>query len=143
MASTAAQVAALRRKVAEPDSATYDDTTLAGYIEARPLIDVFGREPYQATAAYPPGLEANPDWTATYDLNAAAQEIWTEKAAALAVKFDFTTDGQTFTRSQMHKHALEQARYYGARRSASTIKLFPKPDIAQAPMAANVSSLTD
>lgn len=125
MAATVAQVARLRRMVAEQTSATYSDTDLAGYIEGCPLLDALGREPFIVSATSPPELEANEDWTPTYDLNAAAGEIWAEKVSALASQFDFSEDGQTFSRSQAVRHAQQQARYYTARRSASVIKLHP------------------
>lgn len=125
MAATDEQKARLRRMVAEPTSATYSDTTLAGYIERFPLPDSMGRDPYRVSAATPPAIEANPDWTATYDLNAAAADVWDEKAGAAADKFDFSEDGQSFSRAQLMAHCSDRARYYRARRSVSVIKLRP------------------
>ena len=65
----------------------------------------------------------NSAWTATYDLNSAAAEIWLEKAAALATAYDFTADGGSFSRSQMITQAQNMAAYYRARRAARSIRL--------------------
>lgn len=127
MAATAEQVEELRRMIAEPGTGTYSNETLAGYIQRFPRIDAFGRDPFRAAVTVPPSVEANPEAQFSYDLNAAASVLWAEKASALAGKFDFQTDGQSFNRSQLYKQAKEQARYYAARRSPSTITLTPSP----------------
>lgn len=116
--------------IAEPTTATYSDAALAVYIERFPLIDAFGRSPYRANAS---GLvmEVNPFWTAAYDLNSAASQLWGEKASGLAAKYDFSTDGQSFQRSQQMAHAEQRARYYAARRSPGTITLTPTPLLEQ------------
>lgn len=51
-------------------------------------------------------------WVPTWDLNTAAAEGWRRKAAKVAGAFDFSTDGQSFSRSRMHAHCLEMARMY-------------------------------
>lgn len=132
MAATAAQKAQLRRMVNEPTTTTYSDTLLVSYIEAYPLTDPRGEspvvEPFGLYDTVIPGaLAANDDWTATYDLNAAAADIWAEKAATLAGGFDFSTDGQSFSRSQAYQFAMTQSRYFRARRSKKTITLRPEP----------------
>lgn len=116
MTATAAQISQVRRMVAEPTTTTYSDTAIQGYIEAYPLRDERGQEPYSWLLANPPTQQANPLWIATYDLHAAAQDIWDEKAALLAGNFDFTADGAAFSRSQAHQQAQAQARYHAARR---------------------------
>jgi len=120
VAATAAEIAQVRRMAAEPTTATYSDTTIKGYIETYPLIDVYGYEPADADGI------ANPDWTPTYDLNAAAADIWDEKASALAAQFDFNADGANFQRSQTYKQAAERGRYYRSRRSPRTLVLMPQ-----------------
>jgi hypothetical protein len=55
-------------------------------------------------------------WRGTWNLNAAAAEGWRWKAAKLAGAYDFTTDGQTFQRSQAVTQCNEMAQMY-ARRS--------------------------
>ena len=113
--ATAAQIAELRRMCAEPTTATYSDVTLAAYIERYPLTDARGQESY------------------TYDLHAAAADVWNEKAAALAHLYDFSADGGSYTRSQRVAQAQAQARYHLARRNLNTIRL----TMADGPSAAN------
>ncbi len=112
MAATAAMVERLRRMVAEPDSSNgYADTVLEEIIERYPTLDADGLSSDDA------------DWTASYDLNLAASEVWGEKAAALAAAFDFTADGATFARSQAYSQATRMMRRYGARRAPGTVTL--------------------
>lgn len=129
MSATAAQIAQLRRMVAEPTTATYDDTTLAGYIEAYPLLDERGEEPYiWDTSSSPPEQDDNEDWIPTYDLHAAAADIWDEKAAALATAFDATADGASLRLSQKYEQAMARVRYHRSRRSpkSGTLVKWPK-----------------
>lgn len=58
-------------------------------------------------------------WTPTWDLNAAAAEGWRRKAAKVTGKFDFSTDGQSFSRSQIHAMCIEQANLYRNRIAGS------------------------
>jgi hypothetical protein len=122
---TAAQIAQLRRMVAEPTSTTYNDTVLTAIIENYPTIDALGQSPVYWSSATPPVSTLNPYWVATYDLNAAAAQIWQEKAAVPAADYDFSVDGGSFDRSQVYEQAMKMARYYGAKRQAGTITLHP------------------
>lgn len=115
MSATAAMIARVRRMVNEPDDTTYDDDAIAEFIEAYPLLDSDGNEPDEE------------DWEATYDLNAAAADIWAEKAAVLAGDFDFSADGGNYSRSQAYEHAMQMSRYYRARRAICTIKALQWP----------------
>lgn len=120
--------------IGSPATSVYSDVTLGEYLQRFPLIDALGRSPFRSTAAGVE-LEVNPFWTEAYDANAAASVLWGEIASGLAAKFDFSTDGQSFQRSQMFDQAQRQARYYGARRSPSTITLTSSPlreDVANA-----------
>ena len=129
MAATAAQVARLRRMVAEPTETTYKDDELATTIESYPLIDERGEEPYSwDTSTDPPTQEENEAWIPTYDLAAAAAEVWSEKAALAAADYDFSADGASFSRSQAFEQAERMARYYRARRSPRTITARPEPE---------------
>ena len=129
MAVTAAQIAQVRRMVAEPTTTTYSDVLITGFIEAYPLIDELGTNPYYWTqVAGVPTKTTDPQWVETYDMNAAAAEIWTEKAAALSAKYDFAADGGNYHRSQAYKQALDQAKFYKAKASIKTIKLIKSPD---------------
>ena len=130
MTATAEQVARLRRMINESGETVYTDGILAEYIERYPLLDALGHEPYVESETSPGTLEANEDWTATYDLNAAAAEIWAEKAAALASEFDFSAGGQSFQRSQGYQMMMQQSRYYRSRRAIGTVRAWsaPRPD---------------
>jgi len=128
MAATAAEIAQLRRMIAESDDTTYTDASLTTYIEAHPLIDVFGEEPYEwDTTTEPPTQDDNDDWVPTYDLHAAAADIWEEKAAAVAHKFDFSADGGRYDASQQYEMYMKSARFHMARRSGKTVKSIMHP----------------
>lgn len=121
MTATAEQLARLRRMVNEPATTTYSDSELQEIIQLYPLIDANGHRPVGVDG------DVNDAWMPTYDLNAAAADIWHEKAAALAGNYDFSTQGQSFNRSQAYQQAMQQARYYRSRRSAMTIMATPEP----------------
>lgn len=129
MTATASQVAQLRRMIAEPTTATYDDDTLEDYIERYPCVDENGEAPRVPSTTTPGEMMVNPDWTATYDLHRAAAAIWEEKAASYAPKFDFSADGADYSRSQMFAHAQQMVRHHLSRRNPSTIVL--TPDLAR------------
>lgn len=124
MSASTDQIYELRRRVAEPtDARGYTNTRLSVYIERYPLVDALGRFPWRSNLGNPPELEVNPYWTATYDLNAAAADIWDEKASSLAENYD--RDGAS--RSQAYEHAVKRAKYYRARRSPTLIEQTPYP----------------
>ena len=130
MAATAAQIAQLRRMVNELDDTTYDDDAITAFIEAYPLMDERGEVPYTwDNSTQPPTQDENDDWVDTYDLNAAAADVWAEKAAVLAGDFDFRADGGQFSRAQAYEHYMRQHATYRSRRSPSTITLtmYPPP----------------
>jgi len=122
MAATELEVSRLRRMVAEPTATTYSDVSLREYIERFSLMDSDGNDPTEI------------NWTPTYDLNAAAAEIWQEKAGLLAANYDVTVDTSTFNRSQAHDNAQKMARYYAARRSMGMIELQAEPHVATDPL---------
>lgn len=122
--ATAAQIAELRRMCAEPTTTTYSDAALTAYIERYPLMDARGQEAFTwDVSTVPPSHLANTAWVPTYDLHAAAADVWQEKAAALAHLYDFSADGGSYTRSQRVAQAQQQARYHLARRNLNTIRL--------------------
>lgn len=126
MTATAAMIRQVRRMIAETTTTTYSDADIQTVIEQYPLMDENGeepREPDDDTGL----LTENTDWTATYDLNAAAGDIWAEKGAAVANRNDFSADGGSFSLSQQYQQAMAQARYYRARRAAKSIRLWPTP----------------
>ena len=125
---TAAQIAQIRRMVNEPTDTTYSDVALITTIEKYPLVDIMGQPPYIRSTTAPFTLIANTWWDPNYDLNAAAADIWDEKAGALAASFDFSADSSTFNRSQAYEHATQRARLYRSRRSLTTTTMRPEPD---------------
>ena len=63
----------------------------------------------------------------TYDLNAAAAEMWRKKAAHYApTTFDFSTDNHSIKRSQVYDHAIDQAKFFQgiSRNAISTVERF-------------------
>lgn len=58
---------------------------------------------------------SDPAWTPTWDLNRGAAEGWRRKAGKLAMRFDFSSDGQTFHRSQAVAHCERMAKQYRRR----------------------------
>jgi hypothetical protein len=114
--------------VAEPTQTTYSNDAIASYIETYPRLDEQGNEPYTLTSDTPPEREVNTAWIPTYDLNAAAADIWEEKAAAWTDKYDFTADGGNYSRSQAYDMCMKQCRYYRARRMPTSSRLHKYPD---------------
>jgi len=95
--------------VGEPTLEVYSNAALAAYIEAYSLPDERGEEPYEwDTSTEPPTQEDNENWIPTYDLNAAAADIWQEKAASASGK--------------AYEQAQRMARHYRSRRAIRTIK---------------------
>ena len=119
MTVSADLIAQLRRMIAESGSTTYSDAELEAVIEKYPLID--------ANGFFPDNDDDLDDWDPTYDLNAAAAQIWAEKAAAVAANFDFSADGATFHRSQEFEMATRMAAFYKARRSMRSTRLILSP----------------
>lgn len=119
MAVDADVIARVRRMVAEQDNAApWDDATIAAYIERYALRDAAGV------------LPGEDGWTPTYDLHAAARDIWNDKAAMLASEFDVGVDGTTARRSQRFEQARRMAAYYGARAAARVVAVTRAEDAA-------------
>jgi hypothetical protein len=128
MTATAAMILQVRGWTNEPDDTTYDDDAITVFIERYPLLDERGEEPYSwDTSTEPPTQEENDIWLPTYDLHAAAADIWDEKAAVVAVDFDFSADGGQYSRSQVVQAFERQARMHRARRRPGTIRLHKSP----------------
>lgn len=132
MSATAAMRVQLRRYIAEPDNDNgYHDGILDGIIEQYPLLDERGEEPYTwDTSTQPPTQDSNEDWIVTYDLHAAAAQIWEEKAANVAHLYDFSADGGQYIRSEAHRQMMQMARYHRARRAPGNrrVVVYPKTD---------------
>ena len=127
---TDAQIAQLRRMIAEPTDVTYSDDTLVTYIERYPHLDEQGEEPYTLSSDSPPVQEANEDWIPTYDLHAAAADVWEEKAAGVAHKVDFSADGGNYKMGSQYEQYMKQCRFHRSRRMPSTAQMrqFPNED---------------
>lgn len=131
MSATAAQIAQVRRMVNEPSETTYTDDDITTYIESYPLLDERGEVPYTwDTSTSPPTQDDNDDWIPTYDLHAAAADIWEEKASVVAADFDFRADGGQYSRSQVYEQYMKQCRFHRSRRTPTTHQgiMFPEPD---------------
>lgn len=84
----------LRRMINEPTETIYNDNDLIGYL-----------------------VENEQDY------NAVASVIWYEKAAALqATMYDYGTEGERFTLSQVIENATKLARYFASMRPISSIQ---------------------
>lgn len=128
MTATAAQIAKVRRMVNESTTSTYTDYDIATYIETYPVLDERGEVPYTwDTSTSPPTQEDNDDWIPTYDLNAAAADIWGEKAAVVAQDFHFSADGGSYSREQVVEQYQARERFYRSRRKIRTIKAVMSP----------------
>lgn len=127
---TDAQIAQLRRMVAEPNEETYSDETLITYIERYPHMDEQGEEPYTLSSDTPPVQEANDNWIPTYDLHAAAADVWEEKAAAVASKVNFKADGGDYAMSNQYEQYMKMCRQHRSRRMPSSMRMrqFPEED---------------
>lgn len=101
----------LRRMIAEPGTATYTDSLLVTAISNYPLPDVTGQWPLTIYGS------VNTSWTATYDLAAAAADIWEEKAAGVATYYSFTADGASYQKLEVAKTYEREARKWRSRRS--------------------------
>jgi len=131
MAATAAQIAQVRRMVADT-AFTYSYDDIGGYIEAYPCMDERGEDPYTwDTSTEPPTQDDNDNWIATYDLAAAAADIWAEKGAALSDRYDLSDQGRSQSRSQLYEHAMAQARYWRARRKPKSVQMHKWPTESQ------------
>ena len=131
MSATSAMVAELRRMTDEPEEATYDDDLLETIIERYPVQDILGTEPWEWDGTTsPPTASENDDWIPTYDLHAAAADIWQEKSATVAEDYNFTADGSTLSRGDVQKQYMNQSRHHLSRRKIKTMRTFVTPRVS-------------
>lgn len=57
----------------------------------------------------------------SYQLEAAAADVWSQKAAYYSMSYDVKTDGHDLTRSQLYKQAKEQETYWRGKMGAYSI----------------------
>lgn len=116
MAATEEQITRVRRMAAESgDSSPYSDEEIAAYIEAYPLMDNNGLE--EGYQSYSNTLHIFVNWTPTYDLNAAAGDIWEEKAALLVA------NGAIYETDSAHAMAMRQCRYFRSKRALKGVQM--------------------
>jgi len=60
----------------------------------------------------------------TYDLNAAAADIWRSKAANAAKMYSFSAGGQSFQRNQYMQNCIYMAQYYEGQAGPTIINIF-------------------
>ncbi len=60
----------------------------------------------------------------SYDLNAAAADVWRYKAANAAKMYSFSAGGQTFTRNQYYEHCRQMMNYYEGLAKPTIISLY-------------------
>jgi hypothetical protein len=70
-----------------------------------------------------PGEEG---WHPTYDVYAATATVFEVKAAKVANRFDFATDGQSLNRSQMAAHFMAMGKMWRARTAGVISKQRPE-----------------
>jgi hypothetical protein len=121
-----ALVARLRRMVAEPTSATYDDEALRQLIAEAVVTD-------RATVGRAGGLDGVVDvryvpQPAQFDLNAAAAVVWEEKLSALvgAGTYDLSADGESFALSQRVTQYQQRLSYFLSRRRVKSVRQIVK-----------------
>lgn len=128
MTATASDILRLRAMIDEPTGDTYDDEALAEIIERYPLTDERGVDPYWIdTSTEPPQQVETTGWLPTYDLAAAAAEIWQRKASAAVSDIDMPHEDRNYRYSQRYDQYMRQARFYEARRSAKSAVLIASP----------------
>lgn len=131
MTATSQMILQVRRWTNEPTTVTYSDAALTALIEQYPLQDERGVDPYYYdTSTDPPTQVATVGWYPTYDLHAAAADVWDEKAAALADKIDRPhqqpISGYNYE-TQPRDFALKQAQRHRSLRVAQTGTLIQSP----------------
>jgi len=98
---TEAEALARLKRMTDADSEpALTEGDLADCLAMSKLVDADGLAP------------SDPSWTPTWDLNRGAAEGWRRKAGKLATRFNFSTDGQTFYRSQTVEHCERMAEQY-------------------------------
>lgn len=117
---TSDTLAKLRKMIGEPTEATYTDDDLGLRLAQEPVKDLAGTQPfYVDELQIPPILKLNLHWLPTYDLNKVAADIWLEKASACpSDQYDVSVDGNSYSRSQLYDHYMQNHRTYNARRKA-------------------------
>lgn len=115
MSASAFDLERLRRMINEPTESLYNNETLVTYIETYPVIDSEGR------------VSTDEGWTAAYDLNAAAADLWEEKASLVQTYYNFSADGGKYDQDKLFETAMDKSRYHAARRKPSSKQSHKSP----------------
>lgn len=75
---------------------------------------------------------SDPNWTPTFDLNAAAAEGWEMKAGLTAGLYNFAASGQRFDESQIHAQCLKMAELYSRGGGSVLVRAGALQDFADA-----------
>lgn len=59
----------------------------------------------------------------SYDLIAAARDVWLVKAAHMHQAINFSADGHRFDREAIYQHCIEMAKAFGYRQGSGTMKI--------------------
>lgn len=127
-------LAKLRRMIGEPTEATYTNDDLGLRLAQQPVKDLVGQQPfYLDELTLPPTMKLNTNWLPTYDLNKVAADIWLEKASNCpSDQYDISVDGNSYSRSQLYDHYMQNHRVYNARRKARSRLILRSPDLYEA-----------
>lgn len=101
-ANVVARVRSLAAAEARP---VLTDAEVKAAIQAYPLVDRDG-----ATADLP-------EWTQTWDINAAVSELWGVKAGKVAGDFNFAADDARYDKGDVIAQCLEMEALYASRRA--------------------------
>ncbi len=134
MAATTAMRTQLRLMIHEATRRFYDDDSLDTHIEQHPLHDLNSNSPYMEDGSG--NLITNTDWTATYDLNATAADIWLEKSGRLTEEnFDHQeSSGRSALwrgKSAVTANAMRMHRLFSSRRAAKSVQVTPLDNPAE------------
>lgn len=106
----------------EPDAATLTRVkALAGAAQRPALTDA---EVISAIQAHPrvdvDGLQADdPDWSQTWDINAAVADLWATKAGKVAGDFNFSADDARYDKGEVMAKCLAMEAHYAAKAAGS------------------------
>ena len=83
-------------------------------------------------------LPSDTDWEPTWNLDYAAAVGWHWKAGKVTANFDFSTDGQSFQRSQVWQHCDAMRRYYARRGGLGSIPTHRFDDLSALEVLGNL-----
>lgn len=121
-------ITTLRRFIGDTGaSPAYTDEQISEVIARYPTVDFDGKEPTRL-ADDGSSVVPNEYWLPTYDLHAAAADLWNEMAAGYITQHDFSADGGQYSRSQIYQQMMARSRYHNSRRKGKIIKVKPQSD---------------